>query len=84
MRKPNTAKLQQNELKSQMLQQASVILDLKDSRVVKNSIQKNYDFLEVLAIYRNAIGPQLDPYIEHLELVFEQEPAVVEAVTVEA
>lgn len=73
-----------NRVSPKNLQQASVILDLKDSRVVKNSIQKNYDFLEVLTIYRNAIGSQLDPYIEHLELVFEQEPAVVEAVTVEA
>lgn len=73
-----------NRVSPKNLQQASVILDLKDSRVVKNSIQKNYDFLEVLTIYRNAIGSQLDPYIEHLGLVFEQEPAVVDAVTVEA
>lgn len=72
-----------NRVSPRNLQQASVILDLKDQKVIKNSLQKKYDFVEVLTIYRDQIGAQLDPYIEHLGL-FVEEPEVVEAETVEA
>jgi hypothetical protein len=68
-----------NRVSPKNLQQASVILDLKDRRVVKNSLQKNYDFNGVIGIYRREIGEQLDPYIEHLGLVFVDEPSLIAA-----
>lgn len=73
-----------NRVSPRNLQQASVILDLKDQKVVKNSLQKKYDFVEVLTTYRNEIGAQLDPYIEHLGLFpTESTEEVVEAEVVE-
>jgi len=72
-----------NRVSPRNLQQASVILDLKDQKVIKNSLQKKYDFLEVLTIYRNEIGAQLDPYIAHLGLEFGSD-AVVSTEVIEA
>ena len=72
-----------NRVSPRNLQQASVILDLKDQKVVKNSLQKKYDFVEVLTTYRNEIGAQLDPYIQHLGL-FPVEVEAVEGELVEA
>ena len=57
-----------NRVSPRNLQQANVILDLRDLKVVKNSLQRKYDFFEVLTIYRNEIGAQLDPYLAHLGL----------------
>lgn len=65
------------------LKQASVILDLKDQKVIKNSLRKDYDFVNVLTLYRNEIGAQLDPYIQHLGL-FPVEAEAVEGELVDA
>lgn len=65
------------------LKQASVILDLKDQKVIKNSLRKDYDFVNVLTLYRNEIGAQLDPYIQHLGL-FTVEAEAVEGELVDA
>lgn len=65
------------------LKQASVILDLKDRKVIKNSLRKDYDFVNVLTLYRNEIGAQLDPYIQHLGL-FAVEAEAVEGELVDA
>ena len=59
-----------NRVSPSNLQQASVILDLKDQKVVKNSLNKKHDFVEMLTMYRQEIGAQLDPYIAHLGLEF--------------
>lgn len=65
------------------IKQASVILDLKDKKVIKNSLRKDYDFVNVLTLYRNEIGAQLDPYIQHLGL-FPTEAEAVEGELVDA
>jgi hypothetical protein len=59
-----------NRVSPRNLQQANVILDLKDQKVVKNSLNKKHDFVEILTMYRQEIGTQLDPYIAHLGLEF--------------
>jgi hypothetical protein len=71
-----------NRVSPTNLAQASVILDLRDKLVVKNSLHRNYNFYEVLSVFVNEIGAQLYPYIEHLAI--ELSADVIESETVDA
>jgi hypothetical protein len=52
-----------DRIKKQDLYQARVILDLKNKKVVKNSINRDANFEDMIDFYKRLIGDQLTPHL---------------------
>ena len=52
-----------DNLKSKTKSKASVILDFKKKKVIKNSINPDADFISILEMYKKLLGDQLTPYL---------------------
>ena len=52
-----------NNLKNKTKSTASVILDFKKQRVLKNSLNPEADFNSMIEMYKKVLGDQLTPYL---------------------
>lgn len=52
-----------NNITTRLLASATVILDLREQRIVKNSLNSYTEFQEVLDMYKGLLGNQLNQYI---------------------
>lgn len=52
-----------NSISNNKIQTATVILDLKDKKIIKNSVSPGSDFETMLEMYKRLLGDQLTPYI---------------------
>jgi len=52
-----------DNLKSKTKAKASVILDFKKKKVIKNSINPDADFISILEMYKKLLGDRLTPYL---------------------
>lgn len=52
-----------NSIKMQDIQKATVILDHKEQKVVKNRLNPEADYHDMLEFYKRTIGDQLTPYL---------------------
>jgi hypothetical protein len=52
-----------NNLKNRHYQTAKVILDLRDKKIVKNGLNPDAGFDDMLEFYKRTIGDQLTPHL---------------------
>lgn len=52
-----------DSLKLKHRHSAKVILDLKKKAVIKNELNSNASYEDMLEFYKKVIGPALDPYL---------------------
>ncbi len=52
-----------NNLKTKHYQTAKVILDLKNKKVIMNSLNKEADYDDMLEFYKRVLGDQLTPHL---------------------
>ena len=52
-----------NSLKTKDLTQAKVILDFREKKVVKNGLNPEAGYDDMLEFYKRTIGDQLTPYL---------------------
>jgi hypothetical protein len=52
-----------NNIKAKHLQTAKVILDLRDKKVVVNSLNREAGYDDMLEFYKRLIGDRLTPYL---------------------
>lgn len=52
-----------NSVKTRDLQTARVILDFKDKKIVKNSLNPEASYDDMLEFYKRTLGDQLTPYL---------------------
>jgi len=52
-----------NSLKTKDLTQAKVILDFREQKVVKNGLNPEAGYDDMLEFYKRTIGDQLTPYL---------------------
>ena len=52
-----------NSLKQKHIQSAKVILDFKDKKVVKNGLNSEAGYDDMLEFYKRTLGDQLTPYL---------------------
>ena len=52
-----------NSIKHKHIQSAKVILDLQDKKVIKNGLNPEASFDDMLEFYKRQLGDQLTPYI---------------------
>jgi hypothetical protein len=45
------------------IQSAKVILDLQDKKVIKNGLNPNASYDDMLEFYKRVLGSKLDPYL---------------------
>lgn len=53
-----------NSVRTKHLQTAKVILDLRDKKVVKNSLNPEAGFDDMIEFYKRLLGDQLTPYLD--------------------
>lgn len=53
-----------NRLKTSQLQTATVILDLKEEKVIRHRLNPEITFNDALDYYKNALGDKLTPYLD--------------------
>lgn len=51
------------QLKSSHLQTATVILDLKEEKVIRHRLNPEITFNDALNYYKNALGDKITPYL---------------------
>ena len=52
-----------NSLKTRHIQTAKVILDFKEKKVIKNGLNPQAGFDDMLEFYKRLLGDQLTPYL---------------------
>jgi hypothetical protein len=52
-----------NNIKTKHIQTAKVILDFRDKKVVKNSLNSEADYTDMLEFYKRMIGDKLIPHL---------------------
>lgn len=54
-----------NNMKTRYLQTAKVILDFKEKKVVKNGLNPEAGFDDMIEFYKRLLGEKLTPYLPH-------------------
>jgi len=53
-----------NSVKSKHLQEAKVILDFREKRIIKNGLNTEATFEDTLELYKRLLGDKLKPYLD--------------------
>ena len=57
-----------NNLKMKHIQSAKVILDFKEKKCVKNGLNPEADFIDMLEFYKRLLGDKLTPHLPQDQL----------------
>jgi hypothetical protein len=52
-----------NNIRTKHIQTAKVILDLKEKKVVKNGLNPEADYTDMIEFYKRMLGDRLTPYL---------------------